>query len=93
LNHFEVVHDFYRSGSLEEEQYQLWARIAVAIVAPVGIQNWWNEQDGKLGFHSEVRNFIDARLADTVNPPVPLTEMWGQFDGDAWENARSDSIA
>ncbi len=25
LNHFEVVHRLYRSGSMDEEQYQRWA--------------------------------------------------------------------
>ena len=35
-----------------------------AIVAPMGIRRWWEEENGKLGFHSEVRGWIDGRLAD-----------------------------
>ncbi len=88
LNHFQIVHELYLSGALDEEQYQLWAGFAVAIVAPVGIRHWWDEEDGRSGFHSEVRNFIDARLNDPSNPPVPLTQLWGQFDPDAWAAAR-----
>ncbi len=42
-----------------------------------------------MGFHSEVRELIDRRLADTENPPVPITEMWSQFDPVAWESARA----
>ena len=55
LNHFQVVHDLYsnRSGVLNEEQYQLWAGFAVAIVAPAGMRHWWDEEDGRLAFHSE----------------------------------------
>jgi hypothetical protein len=86
LNHFQVVHDFYRSGSLDEEQYQLWAGFAVAIVAPVGIRRWWEGEDGRLAFHSEVREMIDQRLNDAANPPLPLTEMWTQFSPEAWES-------
>jgi hypothetical protein len=87
LNHFQIVHELYRSGSLEEEQYQLWLGFAVAVVAPEGIRRWWEEESGKLGFHSEVRTLIDSRLQDSANPPTPLTKMWSQFSGDAWKNA------
>lgn len=90
LNHFQVVHELYRKGSLDEEQYQLWAGFAVAIVAPPGVRRWWGEEDGRLAFHSGVRDFIDRRLQDPENPPVPLTEMWQQFSGDAWEAARPE---
>ena len=88
LNHFQVVHELHRSGALDEEQYQLWAGFAVAIVAPPGVLRWWDEEDGRMGFHSEVRNLIDRRVRDTESPPVPITEMWSQFSGDAWERAR-----
>jgi len=40
LNHFQVVHELHRNGALDEEQYQLWAGFAVAIVAPKGIRRW-----------------------------------------------------
>lgn len=89
LNHFQIVHDFYQNGSLDEEKYQLWAGIAVAIVAPRGVRRWWDEENGRLGFHSEIREFIDRRLEDANEPPVPMTEMWSQFDGEAWASARS----
>ena len=87
LNHFQIVHHLYQSGSLDEEQYQLWAGFAVAIVAPVGIRRWWEEEDGRLAFHSEVRKMIDQRLNDPANPPPPVTEMWTQFSPEAWESA------
>ena len=84
LNHFQVVHDFYQNGALDEEQYQLWAGFAVAMVAPVGIRRWWEEEDGRLGFHSEIREMIDQRLNDTANPPQPITERWTTFSPEAW---------
>ena len=46
---------------MNEEQYQLWAGYAVALVAPAGIRRWWDEEDGRLAFHSEVRDMIDER--------------------------------
>jgi hypothetical protein len=90
LNHFQIVHELYRNGALNEEQYQLWAGFAAAIVAPKGVRRWWDEEDGRLAFHSEVRELIDSRLQDSENPPIPVTEMWTQFSGEAWEHARSD---
>jgi hypothetical protein len=90
LNHFQVVHELHMRGAIDEEQYALWAGFAVAIVAPPGMRRWWDEENGRLGFHAGVREMIDARLRDDRNPPVPITEMWSQFDGDAWaEQARS----
>jgi hypothetical protein len=91
LNHFQVVHELHRNGALDEEQYQRWAGFAVAIVAPEGVRRWWDEENGRLAFHSEVREMIDSRLRDPKNPPVPITEMWTQFSGDAWEHTRSGS--
>ena len=85
LNHFQVIHDFYESGSLDEEQYQLWAGFAVAMVAPAGIRRWWYEENGRLAFHSGVREMIDQRLDDSANPALPITEMWTIFNVDAWE--------
>ena len=88
LNHFQVVEDLHRRGVLDEEQYRLWLGFAVAIVAPTGIQRWWHEENGRLGFHSDVRDAIDERLRDAADPPVPITQMWGQFSGDAWTSSR-----
>ena len=88
LNHFQVVHSLYKSGALDDEQYELWVGFAVAIVAPVGVRRWWEEEDGRLGFQVEVRNLIDARLSDQTHPALPLTEMWSQFSAEAWAKAR-----
>jgi hypothetical protein len=92
LNHFQVVHALYERGALDEEQYSLWLGFAVALVAPPGTQRWWDEENGRLGFHAGVRGAIDARLRDAQDPPVPITEMWSQFDGDAWAKARGAAI-
>jgi hypothetical protein len=89
LNHFWVVHELHRNGGLDEDQYQLWVGFAVAIVAPKGVRRWWDDENGRLGFRAEVRDLIDSRLRDPENPPVPITEMWTQFSGEAWEHARS----
>ena len=91
LNHFQIIHDLYRSGSLDEERYQLWTDFAVAMVAPVGIRRWWDDEDGRLAFHSEVRDVIDRRLRDTANPPRPITELWTAFDPEAWESTSRPS--
>ena len=91
LNHFEIVHDRYMAGALDEEQYQLWAGFAVAMVAPVHIREWWDGEDGRLAFHSAVRRVIDERLKDAVNPPLPITEMWSTFSPKAWEFASRES--
>ncbi len=88
LNHFQVVHELHQSGAIDEEQYQLWARYAVSIVAPKGIRRWWDEENGRLAFHSDVREMIDARLNDPDDPPIPLTETWSFFGPDPWEAAR-----
>ena len=90
LNHFQVVHETYLRGTMDAEQYELWAGFAVAIVAPPGIRRWWDEENGRMGFHSEVRELIDARLSDPATPPVPITEMWSHFDPVAWESARPE---
>lgn len=74
---------------MDEEQYQLWAGFAVAIVAPAGMRRWWDEEDGRLGFHSEVHELIDQRLDDPNDRPLPITEMWSAFSPDAWESASS----
>lgn len=84
LNHFWVVHELHRNGAVDEEQYELWTGFAVGIVAPPGIRRWWEEEDGRSGFHSGVREIIDRRLRDEENPPIPITELWSQFNGEAW---------
>lgn len=84
LNHFQIVHELYEGGSMEEEQYQLWAGFAVSIVASKGMRAWWEGEDGRLGFHSGVRDLIDRRLRDESNPPLPFNEMWTIFNGAAW---------
>lgn len=79
LNHFQIVHDLHKTRGLTEEQYQLWVGFAVAVVAPVHIRRWWDEEGGKFAFHTEVRDLIERRLHDTSNPPVALTDMWSVF--------------
>lgn len=91
LNHFQIVEDLHRKGALDEEQYQLWLGFAVAIVAPPGVRRWWDDENGRTGFHSEVRQAIESRLRDVANPPVPITKLWGQFSGDAWAMPTSRS--
>jgi hypothetical protein len=88
LNHFGLVHELYRNGGMNEERYQLWAGFAVAIVAPPGVRRWWDEENGRMGFHREVRELIDRALQDPDNPPEPITEMWSMFNGEAWAAAR-----
>jgi len=84
INHFQIVHTLYQNGSIDEEQYQLWLGFAVAVVAPVGIRRWWEEENGRLSFQREVRDIIDERLQDNANPPVPLTDMWSHLDSEEW---------
>lgn len=93
LNHFEIVHDNFRAGSLDEAQYQRWASFAVCMVAPVHIRSWWDNEDGKLAFSSGVREMIDERLNDTENPPTPMTELWSTFSPEPWEAAARKSQA
>ncbi len=85
LNHFQIIHDLHRNRALDEEQYQLWAGFAVAMIAPARVRKWWEEEDGRFAFHSEVREMIDERLRDIENPPRPITEMWSTFDPNPWE--------
>jgi len=88
LNHFQVVHALYASGALDDEQYELWVSFAVAIVAPAGVRRWWDEENGRIGFQSDVRELIDDRLSDRENPVVPITELWSQFMGEEWGKSR-----
>ena len=84
VNHFQVVHELRENGSVEEEQYRLWAEFAVAVVACPGIRSWWEDEGGCLAFQSGVREMIDARLNDAVDPPQPLNERWTHLDPAAW---------
>ena len=84
LNQFQVVHELHQNGSIEEEQYRLWAEWAVAIVACPGLRRWWADEGGCLAFQSGVRQLIDARLNDAVDPPLPLHARWTHFDPEAW---------
>jgi len=92
LNHFTVVHELHRNGLLKDEQYELWAGFAVAIVAPRGVRRWWEEEQGRLAFHSEVRELVDTRLQNSDSPPIPITEMWSHFSGDAWQRKASEDV-
>ena len=87
LNHFQIVEALHRNGSLamDEEQYQLWAGWAAAWVAPKGIRRWWYEENGRLAFHSTVRDVIDARLEDATNPPIPATELYSYLKDPSWK--------
>ena len=88
INHFQIVYELHQKGSLDQEQNELWAGFAVAIVAPKGLRRWWDQEQGRLGFHSGVRSLIDMRLQDSANPPTPITEMWSQFGGEAWQREK-----
>lgn len=90
LNHFQIVYDLHHDGTLDEERYQLWEMWAVRIVASKGIQEWWEAESGKLGFMPEVRALIDRKLADTVDPPIPLNKTWSIFTTEAWDSSASD---
>lgn len=85
LNHFQIIHDLHKTGALTEEQYRLWTGFAVAVVAPVHLRRWWDEEGGKFAFHTEVREVIDQRLHDPVNPPVAITSLWDAFRPEHWE--------
>ena len=89
INHFQIVHDLFRDGALDEERYTVWEGWAVAIIAPKGIRWWWENESGKLAFQPAVRNLIDARLRDTKNPPIAFTELWPIFSAKAWESAEA----
>lgn len=85
LNNFQIVYDLHQSGTLGEERYKLWEGWAISIVASKGIQEWWDDGRGKLGFSQEVRDLIDQKLNDTAVPPVPLNELWTIFAAESWE--------
>lgn len=91
LNHFQIVYDLHHDGTLDVERYEIWEGFAISIVAPKGIQNWWEGESGKLAFTPQVRELIDRKLRDAADPPIPFNEMWTHFTTEAWEEARSES--
>ena len=94
LNHFQVVDDLHRNGAIDEESYQLWAGYAVGMLVPEAMRRWWTEEDGRLGFHSDVRELIDRRLADRDDPPVSVLEMWSAWNPEEWKRiAERDRVA
>ena len=90
LNHFQIVYDLYHGGSLDDDRYELWEGFAVGMVSSGGLREWWDAESGKLGFMPEVRNLIDRRLADEINPPTPISKMWSVFMGEAWRSGVQD---
>ena len=91
LNHFQIVYDLHHDGTLDVERYEIWEGFAISIVAPKGIQNWWEAESGKLAFTPQVRELIDRKLRDTADPPIPINKMWTYFTTEAWEEGRSES--
>ena len=91
LNHFQIVHEAYRTGTIQEEEFQRWAGFAASFVAPKGIREWWDDESGRLAFSSGVRNLIDERLEDPENPSPPFNEMWTIFKREAWDSSTASS--
>ena len=89
LNHFQIVYDLHHGGTLDDERYELWEGFAVGIVASKGIREWWDAEQGKLGFMPDVRELIDQKLNDTVEPAIPFNEMWSIFNAKTWESSDS----
>jgi hypothetical protein len=85
LNHFQIVYDLHRDGTIDRERYELWEGFAGGIVAPKGIREWWDGESGKLAFMPEVRGLIDRRLEDKVDPPRPIRQMGSVFGARSWE--------
>ena len=71
---------------MDEERYLLWEGFAVSIIASKGIRAWWDAEDGKAAFTPKVRDLIDRKLNDPVNPPVPFNRMWTIFRTEAVES-------
>jgi hypothetical protein len=84
LNHFQIVYDLHQSGSMDDDRYALWEGFAVGVVASGSVRDWWDNEAGRLGFMPEVRDLIDRRLTDEVNPPTPVAQMWSIFMRQAW---------
>lgn len=87
INHFQLVCDLYRAGSLKQERFELWKGFAVSIVASKGIRSWWDDENGKLAFMPAVRDLIDAELSDPARPAIPMNAMWKIFMKHTWLQA------
>lgn len=85
LNHFQMVYDLHQDGTLDRERYEVWEGFVIAIVAPKGIRDWWDGESGKLAFMPELRELIDRRLNDAINPPLPITKLWSIHAARSWE--------
>jgi hypothetical protein len=87
INHFQIVCDFYDSGSLTQERFDLWKGFAVSNVASKGIKSWWEDELGKLAFTPRVRDLIDAELLRSDHPPAPFNAMWKIFMTQTWNDS------
>jgi hypothetical protein len=72
-------------GALDEVRYKLWEGFAISMVASKGLREWWDEEQGKLGFMPEIRNLFDRRLNDKHDPPTPFNEVWSIFNAHSWQ--------
>ena len=84
LNHFQIVHDLYQRGSLDEDRYKFWQSIAVGFVASKGLREWWDEDNGKLAFEPKIRSLIDSKLNDPNNAPMGAKDIWDIFTATSW---------
>ena len=84
LNHFQIVYDLYQLGSLDEDRYKFWESVAVAWVASKGLREWWDEDNGKLGFEPTIRSLLDTKLNDPNNAPRGADEIWDFLSANSW---------
>ena len=89
LNHFQNVYDLHRNGSLDEDRYALWEGFAVGMVASKGLRAWWDDESGKLAFLPAVRELIDRKLNDPVDPPTPFNKTWTIFSTEGWASSEA----
>ena len=85
LNHFQIVYDLHHIGTLDEQRYKLWEGFAISMVASKGLREWWDDEQGKLGFMPEIRALFDRKLNDRNEPPVPFNQVWSIFNATSWE--------
>lgn len=93
LNHFQIVYDLHRDGTLDDDRYEVWESFAISMVASKGILEWWDREDGKRGFTPAIRDLIDRKLGDSANPPVPMNEMWSFCTTEAWRSSFDETEA
>ena len=84
LNHFQIVYDLYQLGSLDEDRYKFWESVAVAWVASKGLREWWDEDNGRLGFEPTIRSLLDTKLNDPNNAPRGADEIWDFLSANSW---------